>query len=80
MLWGESKSVSLRLNLVVFPRLNPVFLRLKLVFLRQNLVFLTLNLVFLGHPETLDLASETLILAPAQGIGSGVDQKSVFLV
>ena len=70
--------MSLRLNLAVLLRLNPVLLRLKLVFLRPSLVFLRPNLAFLGPPETLDLALETLILVPAQGIGSGVDQNQCF--
>ena len=74
-LWGEPKSVSLRLNLV-FLTLNLVFLRSKLVSLRPNLVFLRPNLVFLGPPETLDLVSEALILVTAQG--SGVDQNQCF--
>ena len=57
---------------------NLMFLKPKLVFLVQNLVFLIQNLVFLEHPETLDLVSETLLLVPAQGLGSGVDQNQFF--
>ena len=55
-----------------------VFLKPKLVLLILNLVFLKQNLVFLGHPETLDLVSETRISVPAQGLGSGVDQNQCF--
>ena len=76
-LWGGSKSVFLIPNLM-FLRPNLVFLRAKLVLLILNLVFLTQIRVFLGHPETLELASETLILVPAQGLGSGVDQNQCF--
>ena len=76
-LWGRSKSVFLRPNLVPL-KPNLVFLGQKSVFMRPNLVFLRLNLVFLGPPETLDLVSEALILAPAQGLGSGVDQNQCF--
>ena len=65
---------------------NLVFLRLNLVFLRPKLVFLTSNLVFLMQKssvsgptsEALDSVSETLISAPAQGLGSGVDQNQRF--
>ena len=57
---------------------NLVFLKPKLVFLILNLVFLTQNLVLLGPPETFELASEALILVPAQGLGSGVDQNQCF--
>ena len=71
------KSVLLILNLV-FMRPNLVFLRPKLVFLIPNLVFLRPNLVSLGLPETPDLVSETLSLAPAQGLGSGVDRNQCF--
>ena len=76
-LWGGSKSVFLRPNLV-FLKQNLEFLRPKLVFLRPNLVFLRPNLAFLGHPKTLDFVSEALILVPAQGFGSGVDQNQCF--
>ena len=58
--------------------LNLVFLRSKLVSLRQNLVLLILILVFLGLPETLDSVSETLIVVPVQGLGSGVYQIQCF--
>ena len=69
-LWGGSKSVFLRPNLV---SLKP-----NLVFLRTKLMSMRPNLVFLGPPETLDFASGTLILAPAQGLGSGVYQNQCF--
>ena len=67
----------LRLNLVSL-KLNLVFLIPKRVSMIPNLVFLIQNRVFLGLPETLDLVSETLVLAPAQGLGYGVDQNQCF--
>ena len=67
----------LKLNLV-FLKPNLVFLKPKLVFLRPNPVLLRQNLVFLGPPEALDLVSETLILTPAQGLGSGVCPNQCF--
>ena len=42
-------------------------------------MLLGLNLVSLGPSETLDCDSETMNFATAQGLGSGVGQKSVSL-
>ena len=41
-------------------------------------MFLRLNIMSLGPPETLDLVAETLIVAPAQGLGFGVNQNQRF--